>query len=868
MALGINTNIPSLNAQRNLNSSQNGLATSLQRLSSGLRINSAKDDAAGLAISDRMTSQVKGLGQASRNANDGISLAQTAEGALAESTNILQRVRELAVQSANSTNSSSDRLSLQAEVNQLVSELDRISDTTSFNGIKLLDGSFQAQQFQVGADAGQTIQVSVAKATSESLGIEKVTTDNNIAGSAVSTDGNFVTTATDTLGAANTDATITAAIAGSNLIGQTLTITQPDAVTTNTVVLADPADMDAATIASKLNSVGGVTASASNSVTLGAGNFNGAENGDELSFDISTGDGSITETVFFTYNKDTYEDDFDSNVSTAVDALNKKNANTNLSYDSTSNTLTSASGTNIGIADFNKIDTSRGSISSTFVTGETVGFHIKLDTIDITIDGATKIQDVVDDIKDPTKVGGGASVVDNGDNTYTITNALETESITFTHDTVAGTLSFQASTDGSIAAGGSSVIVDTVTATGGLQASTVTTSDGDGATGGATVGDTGAATTIAATNVSGSTITFDDKTVADISTPGTSAAVKIGEVAIFLDDDYTIASGAAGAAGSIFDVAGGVTAALTDGGLGDTSDGNNVESQKLTIAGTGSGSININKDDSADLIVSQINAIADVTGVNASASSTATLSNLTGDGVVSLTLNGTELSANVTKNDLTALASSINDQASKTGVIATLNITNDEITLSNQTGENIEIQDYNSSNASATIDVGGTIGSDTTLTGGKGDSTVIGGSIEFKSTAGSFSVNSNIEAADGGLFASSANKLNSSKLENVESLDISTVAGANAAIDIIDGALSNIDANRADLGAIQNRFTSTISNLSVSIENISAARSRIQDTDFASETAELTRNQILQQAGTAMLAQANQLPQSVLSLLG
>ncbi|MCF6252464.1 MAG: hypothetical protein L3J75_14545 [Methylococcaceae bacterium] len=293
-----------------------------------------------------------------------------------------------------------------------------------------------------------------------------------------------------------------------------------------------------------------------------------------------------------------------------------------------------------------------------------------------------------------------------------------------------------------------------------------------------------------------------------------------------------------------------------------------MESQKLTIAGTGSGSVNINKDDTADLIVSQINAIADVTGVNASASSTATLSNLTGDGVVSLTLNGTELSANVTKNDLTALTSSINDQASKTGVIATLNITNDEITLSNQTGENIEIQDYNSSNASATIDVGGAIGVDTTLTGGKGDSTVVGGTIEFKSTAGSFSVNSNIEAADGGLFAASANKLNSSKLESVESLDISTVAGANAAIDIIDGALSNIDSNRADLGAIQNRFTSTISNLSVSIENISAARSRIQDTDFASETAELTRNQILQQAGTAMLAQANQLPQSVLSLLG
>ena len=185
----INTNIASINAQRNLNRSQAGLATSLQRLSSGLRINSAKDDAAGLAISDRMTAQIRGTVQASRNANDGISLAQTAEGALGESTNILQRIRELAVQSANATNSSSDRLSLQAEVNQLVSELDRISQATTFNGLKLLDGSFQAQSFHIGADAHQTINVTIDEATSTNLGIEKVSTLNNIKGIEVATYG-------------------------------------------------------------------------------------------------------------------------------------------------------------------------------------------------------------------------------------------------------------------------------------------------------------------------------------------------------------------------------------------------------------------------------------------------------------------------------------------------------------------------------------------------------------------------------------------------------------------------------------------------------------------------------------------------------
>ena len=140
MSSTINTNINSLTAQRNLSTSQATLSTSLQRLSSGLRINSAKDDAAGLAISDRLNSQIKGLNQAVRNANDGISLAQTAEGALKASTDILQRVRELAVQSANATNSAGDRQALQAEVGQLVSELDRISQTTEFNGSKLLDG--------------------------------------------------------------------------------------------------------------------------------------------------------------------------------------------------------------------------------------------------------------------------------------------------------------------------------------------------------------------------------------------------------------------------------------------------------------------------------------------------------------------------------------------------------------------------------------------------------------------------------------------------------------------------------------------------------------------------------------------------------
>ena len=162
MASTINTNINSLTTQRNLGMSAAALSTSIQRLSSGLRINSAKDDAAGLAISERFTTQIRGLNQAARNANDGISLAQATEGAMSGAGSILQRVRELAVQSANATNSASDRQALQQEVTQLVTELDRIAQTTEFNGQRLLDGTFGTQQFQVGANANQTITATTA----------------------------------------------------------------------------------------------------------------------------------------------------------------------------------------------------------------------------------------------------------------------------------------------------------------------------------------------------------------------------------------------------------------------------------------------------------------------------------------------------------------------------------------------------------------------------------------------------------------------------------------------------------------------------------------------------------------------------------
>ncbi|MFQ5587942.1 MAG: flagellin [Nitrospiria bacterium] len=166
MGLSVNVNVPSLNAQRNLSRSQGALATSLQRLSSGLRLNSAKDDAAGIAIAARFTTQIRGLNVAARNANDGISLSQTAEGALNEVINNLQRIRELAVQSANSTNSTTDRKALNAEATALVNEIDRVAQNTNFNGVKLLDGTFTSQDFQVGANGGGSNVISISNISS------------------------------------------------------------------------------------------------------------------------------------------------------------------------------------------------------------------------------------------------------------------------------------------------------------------------------------------------------------------------------------------------------------------------------------------------------------------------------------------------------------------------------------------------------------------------------------------------------------------------------------------------------------------------------------------------------------------------------
>ncbi|WP_308419437.1 flagellin N-terminal helical domain-containing protein [Chitinibacter fontanus] len=306
----INTNVPSLNSQRNLAQTGSALSTSLTRLSSGLRINSAKDDAAGLAISERMTSQIRGLDQARRNANDGISVSQTAEGALQSSGDILQRIRELAVQSVNGSNSGSDRQALNSEVSNLVSELDRIANTAEFNGLKLLNGSFGSQSFQVGANANQVISVGTADVRTNKYGLATSSSSGVAAGASAA-----FGTGTLTVG---------------GLTSKDVTIATGDS---------------AKTIADKINAVQGETGVAASAQSLAKLDFTAASSG---SIQIKADNATAVGVSFTVSNVDTAE-----GLSQAVAEINKVSSQTGVtaktSTDGTYIELTNASGSDIEI---------------------------------------------------------------------------------------------------------------------------------------------------------------------------------------------------------------------------------------------------------------------------------------------------------------------------------------------------------------------------------------------------------------------------------------------------------------------------------------------------------------------------------------
>jgi len=338
----INTNVPSLNSQRQLDKSGLGLSTALQRLSSGLRINSAKDDAAGLAISDRFTSQIRGLDQARRNANDGVSLAQTAEGALSSASDLLQRIRELAVQSANATNSASDRAALQQETSNLTSELDRIAQTTQFNGRNLLDGSFTYAQFQVGANANQTITATSQNFRTNAYGGYRM---GDLAATATNSHGTLVAGTTATMTTSNVNAT-------SFATGRATT-----AFTINgalgTQVMAPTAGASAKTVAGQINAVTaqtGVTASAKTEVILG-GSAAATAFAVSTSYSISvTAANSSAITVAFTTGAAISADGLSAAVNAFNDVSSKTGVEARVNDNGTGVILTNSAGDNITLA--------------------------------------------------------------------------------------------------------------------------------------------------------------------------------------------------------------------------------------------------------------------------------------------------------------------------------------------------------------------------------------------------------------------------------------------------------------------------------------------------------------------------------------
>ncbi len=405
MALTVNTNVSSLNAQRNLNTTQASLTTSMQRLSSGLRINSAKDDAAGLSISERFTAQIRGNDQAARNANDGISLAQTAEGDLDQITNNLQRIRELAVQSANATNSASDRASLNNEAAQLIAEIDRVANNSSFNGTKLLDGSFTAQSFQVGANNTANDRITISSiADSRATGL-----------------GSNILSAAGTLMGTTVGPTADLSAGNGIAVEAGLTINTTNGGTTAAFGYAAGADAKAIAAAINTNAANvGVTATATNSATL-----SGLSAAGTVSFTLG---GAASAAISAAVTDPT-------DLTALVGAINGASGVTKItaSFTSTSSknsiTLTSSDGSDISILDY---------ANTSAVVGDTLAFSGKTLTEGGT-DSAIKVGSVsIDSSKGAiTLAGHNADVFNSATSTFSSVASVSLTSVAGAQATLA-----------------------------------------------------------------------------------------------------------------------------------------------------------------------------------------------------------------------------------------------------------------------------------------------------------------------------------------------------------------------------------------------------------------------------------------------
>ena len=682
----INTNVKALTAQKAIQENSRALTTAMERLSSGKRINSAKDDAAGLAISTRMESQTRGLNMAIRNANDGISLMQTGEGAMNEVTDILQRMRELAVQSVNGTNNDSDRAALNDEVTQLKAEIERIATTTEFNSQKLLDGSFKGKTLQIGDKADQTLKIDIGSLKLTDLGM------GSPAGAADAIVGGRMA--------------IADVAAGAILINDQ----EIDAidVTTNLDDLED--------IITNINTnVDNVTASGFNVVV--AKNIGDGVTADG-EFKLSVKALGASAATSYSISASENMDELVANINAEAGAVVQASVN-----DEGKLVLSNTTGATITVED------TSASASTVFDGGS--GFE--MDPTDF--HGFLKLES---DDGNPVRIsiGDGGTIAD-----------LES-------------LGFRPTTSDVGSAN------DAYTVTGSALGS---------------AGDVTAAWGASDIKINGTAIYSSE-----IDT--TSFQGKLDAINNFSADTGVIAS-------AYIDQ----SITMTDAEVAAMSVGQTLSFNGITVfEGTGGGSVSD--------IISAINDQTTLTGI--SAEETTDGFRLTGSNVQTLTVAGTAVAATTGFATGTTYASIRLDSVSNSPISIEL-------------GDDADVLNH--------------------------------GFLEANVGAADYQVN----AATMGTGAGA----------NLSGLNIATASSATAALDSIDKAIGTVSDMRSQLGAMQNRLNSTVDNLSNVVTNTEAARSRIQDTDYAIETTALAKSQIIQQAATAMLAQANQQPQSVLSLL-
>lgn len=953
MAMVINSNIMSLNAQRNLTSAQADQNQAMERLTSGKRINSASDDAAGLAISNRMTSQINGLNQAVRNANDGISMIQTAEGALDESTNILQRMRELSVQSANGTYTEGNRKTLDAEVQQLVKELDRISETTSFNGQNILDGSLGEIKLQVGSESNQTIGFEINAMNSESLGLGSTSADLT---------GDRMADLLD----------IDAKLAGGNAGTAALTIDEGDVLINGTSIGAfDGGTQSVKDLADQITAnVENVTASATNVIQAGtAGDGDTSTNSLQIQvFGVDAeGDGTpggggdadataVTYTISGTTNMDELVAEINNVTNGAISASLDDAGKLVLSEDSGASILLEATGgdlaTMIGLSDLD-VDDQGGNkapdggadnreafftaqLSLTSDDGSNISISKGAEGTDTdlanlgfretTADAVTSIG--LDSTAQGTALAAG-DVVINGTDIGATTAASGLAGKVDAINTVSGETGVTATITASQSyTFDASITPVEVTAANAYAAGETSYQEVHFATGSAP--DFSASDSFDATNY----IEFD---VDDDAGGGTTTTVKIEtdhanidalisdinsqlvtggtDVEAFKDSNNLLAFRATATAGDILIDNYAETDAATNIDVGDgnallgfdieglagsggsfagaavgfkindvdidlttaDNDGNITAVEIADAVNTASANTGVTayvdendklhfSSDDAFTLADDDNKSGFVAGLDTGANLNAGTHN-TPETTGSLKINGYEISS-ISLTDLDAAATTINAAQASTGVTAKVD-DNGELQLTGSSAITLEAGNDNGIAASRVLGIDFVDHATPASSDGVLASQTVNAAVKLTSQDES---PISLELTKNGADATGLKDLNTdlstvatgSALSNI---DISTAAGAQEAIDSIDTALATVNETRSELGAINNRLDFTISNLSSVSENASAARSQIMDADFAAESANLSRGQVLQQAGTAMLAQANAAPQQVLSLL-